>query len=194
MAFDVLFLLTTESMFLMFNIMDESRIQWGQTASFRILVLDREDMHLSPALLASKLNNKKYYLIMRLEQIWRIWSLCVRKLAICRHHSKHTRVESSSLQSCPSGYGKLSNTKLMGEAKRRFNLNNHCRQCLIHANTFFPTTLDLCVWSLCMNNSYLPLLDFWLCLTALKSIYDWSVIPIGYAKLYLLIVPIVFLQ
>lgn len=69
MAFDLLFLLTTEYMFLMFNIMDESRTQWGQTASFGILVLDREDMRLSPALLASKLNNKKYYLIMRLEQI-----------------------------------------------------------------------------------------------------------------------------
>lgn len=123
----------------------------------------------------------------------RMWNLCVRKFVIYRHHSNHKTVESSPLQSLPSGYGKLSNRKIMREPHRRLNLNNHCRHWLTQASTFFLTTLDLCAWSLWMNNSYLLLLDFQVCITALECVYGWPVIPTGCNRWHLLIDPILFL-
>lgn len=147
-------------------------------------------MNSSPAPLASELNNKACYLVMKWQQIWRMWNLCVRTSVVFRRHSNHNRMESSTLQALPCGYRKLPNRKAVGEAEKK--KKSKPEQPLQTPSSTSKSILPNYSWSTFMI-SLSPLADFEVFITALEDIYGWSVIPTGCNEWHLLINPIVFL-
>lgn len=144
-------------------------------------------MNSSPAPLASKLHNKACYLVMKWQQIWRMWNLCVRTSVISRRHSNHNTVESSTLQALPRGYGKLPNRKAVGEAEKK----RKPEQPLQTPSNASKSRLPNYSWSTCVisfhEQSPSPLADSEVFITALEDIYGWPVIPTGCNEWHLLI-------